>query len=112
MEPFFFIYTTFASKEKACQIAKEMIQASYIACVNIFDNMTSIYIDADRMHEEKEVAVLMKTTLTSRDCALAYLAEKHPYKTPALLTWQAECNKPFEVWMKTRPKELGDGYEQ
>lgn len=111
MEPFLFIYTTFSSKEKACCIAKEMIQASYVLCVNILDGVTSMYLDAGCLHEAKEVGVLMKTTLALSERALVYLSQNHPYQTPALLSWQAECNKSFAEWMRTRSSCLGGGHE-
>ena len=110
MEPFSLIYTTYPDKESAEQLAREMVQAGCAACINIFDNISSVYMDVGRVCVENEVGVLIKTTSLARDRALVFLKKKHPYTLPAVLTWEGKCNKPFSAWMKNNT-QLPNGHD-
>lgn len=99
MGPLSFIYTPYPSKEAAQQLAKEVVQAGYAACVNIFEAMSSVYMSAGHVCVESEVGVLIKTTCMAKDKAIAFVENNHPYTTPAIVAWDATCNLPFAVWM-------------
>lgn len=98
--PFSLLYTTLPGKESAESIARDMVQDGCAACINIFDNITSVYKDTTRVCVENEVSILIKTTCLMRNRAFVFLKKKHPYTTPAILTWEGQCNKPFEAWMQ------------
>lgn len=109
MEPFSFIYTTYPDKESAEQLARDMVRDGCAACINIFDNISSVYMDKARVCVENEVSMLIKTTCLMRDRAPIFLKKKHPYTTPAILTWEGQCNQPFGAWMQNNT-QLPNGH--
>lgn len=103
LEPFSFVYTTCPTLGIARLLGRNLVDCRYAACVNIFDNVVSIYSD-EGVCEASEVILLIKTTQNCRDKVIDFLEKKHPYKTAAILTWDAEANIPFVTWMKNHTK--------
>ena len=57
-----FIYMTASSKTEAQKIGKALVESRLAACVNILDNMQSIYRWEEKVQEDAEVVLIAKTT--------------------------------------------------
>ncbi len=79
------IYTTCASREEAEQLGNAVIDQGLAACVNIFPDITSIYIWQGKKQADREVAMLVKTRKALQNETVTALKRLHPYETPALL---------------------------
>jgi len=57
-----FIYITAGSKDEARTIGRELVQSRLAACVNIFDNMNSLYWWDGKLQDDQEAVLIAKTT--------------------------------------------------
>ena len=55
------VYMTAGSIEEAKKIGQILVQQNLSACVNILENMTSIYKWEEKKEEDNEVVIISKT---------------------------------------------------
>jgi periplasmic divalent cation tolerance protein len=58
------IYMTAGNKEEAKTIGKELITSGLAACVNIVDNMNSMYMWENELQDDNETILIAKTEET------------------------------------------------
>ena len=79
------VLTTLASEDEAVAFVRTLVERRVVACGTVLPGVRSIYRWEDKVADEREVVVLLKT----RSGALASLerafGELHPYKVPELL---------------------------
>jgi periplasmic divalent cation tolerance protein len=84
--PVNFIYMTAGSKTEAQKIGKALVESRLAACVNILDNMQSIYRWEEKIQEDAEVVLIAKTT----DPLVPQLIDKvkslHSYDCPCIVS--------------------------
>ena len=103
-----FIYMTAGSKAEAQKIGEALVESRLAACVNILDNMQSIYRWEEEIQQDTEVVLIAKTT----DNLISQLIEKvialHSYDCPCIVSLPIlEGYPPFLNWIKeeTHPQE-------
>ncbi len=79
------VYTTFPAQEDAKRIGRALVEARLAACVNIFSQMTAIYIWEGKIEEDGETAMIVKTTDERSAEVLQEIKRMHPYSVPARL---------------------------
>lgn len=79
------VYCTFPDAATARMIGRGLVEQRLAACVNVLGAMTSIYNWGGELHEDGEVAALVKTVAARADEVIAFVKSRHPYDTPALL---------------------------
>ena len=100
-----FIYMTAGSKSEAQKIAEALVESRLAACVNIIDNMQSIYRWEEEIQQDTEVVLIAKTT----DDLISQLIEKvialHSYDCPCIGSLPIlEGYPPFLNWIKEEVK--------
>lgn len=95
-----FIYMTAGNKEEAKKIGKALVAAKLAACVNILDNMNSIYMWEGELQDDAEVVLIAKTT----EACVPQLVEKvkslHSYDCPCIVSLPVlGGHKPFLDWI-------------
>ena len=85
---FSLIYITAGSMDEAKHIAKTLVEMKYAACVNIFP-VTSIY-RWDGVHEDNEVAMIVKTTYEHIGNIEKTVKEMHSYTVPCILSFSID----------------------
>ena len=94
------VYMTAGSSEEARQIGRSLVKARLAACVNIIENMTSIYRWEEAIEEGEEVVLIAKTTDTSLPNLIAHVKEKHSYDCPCIVSLPVEDgHQPFLDWI-------------
>ena len=95
------IYITTNSKEQAMEIARTIIKEKLAACANILGEVSSVYAWNGEIAEEKETAMLLKTSnklikrLTERVKAL------HSYDCPCITALNiVDGNADYVTWVK------------
>ena len=63
-EKFCWVYMTAGSVEEAKSIGQILVGQNLAACVNLFENMTSIYKWEGKLEESQEVIMIAKTLKT------------------------------------------------
>jgi periplasmic divalent cation tolerance protein len=101
MENIYLVYMTAGDKDEARSIGRALVESGLAACVNILENMTSIYRWEGRLQEDHEVVLLAKTT-TDRFAELkTTVAEIHAYDCPCILGFHVSEGHPlFLDWIR------------
>ena len=66
-------------------MAKSLLERRLIACGTLLPGARSIYRWEDKIADEQEVVVLLKTRSGTVDTLKASFEELHPYRVPELL---------------------------
>ena len=85
MMSFCLAYMTFANKEEARAIAKELIEKKVVSCFNIFPEIESYFMWEKKLSHEKEVFAMAKLLEEDFSKLERLVLEKHSYENPCLL---------------------------
>ena len=80
------LYVTCKDKEQALQIGRVLVQEKFAGCVNILENMTSIYPWKGEIEVSSEAILLVKTFDSQLESARKKILELHSYEIPCILT--------------------------
>lgn len=95
------VYMTFGSKGEARAIGKVLVEERLVACVNIFDGVTSIYMWEDEMREDPEVVMIAKTTTACLKAVIDRVKSMHSYDCPCVVALSlSDGNSEFLDWIK------------
>ena len=93
---------TVGSIKEAKQIGRILVKQNLVACVNILENMTSIYKWKDDLEEDGEVVMTAKTRKTRMTKLIKTVTELHSYECPCILELPIEGGNPeFLRWIET-----------
>lgn len=96
-------YATFPNEETAIRISRLLVSEGLIACANIFPPHTSIYGWNGSLQQERECAVIFKTTATKTVRLGERIRAIHPYRIPALVFLPIETGLPdFLQWIHSQ----------
>jgi periplasmic divalent cation tolerance protein len=79
------VLTTLASEDEAVALVRTLLDRRLVACGTVLPGARSLYRWEDRLADEREAVVLLKTTRPRLDALEAAFAELHPYAVPELL---------------------------
>jgi len=97
-----FIYMTAGSKPEAQKIGKALVESRLAACVNILDNMQSIYRWEEKVQEDSEVVLIAKTTETKVSPLIDKVKSLHSYDCPCIVSLPVlDGYLPFLDWVHT-----------
>ena len=96
------VYMTAVSIEEAKNIGQILVEKNLAACVNLLENMISIYKWEDKLEEDQEVVIIAKT----RKSLMLNLIEKvnslHSYDCACILELPIQGGNPdFLNWIKS-----------
>jgi periplasmic divalent cation tolerance protein len=95
-----FIYMTAGNKEEARNIGKELVASKLAACVNILDNMNSVYMWDGKVQEDAEVVLIAKTTQERVPELVEKVKSIHSYDCPCIVSLPVlDGHKPFLDWI-------------
>ena len=102
-EKFCWLYMTAGSVEEAKNIGKILVGQNLAACVNLLENMTSIYNWEDKMEESQEVIMIAKTRKTLMPKLIEKVNSLHSYDCPCILELPIQGGNPdFLSWIKSQ----------
>ena len=94
------VYITAGSLEEAKKIGRELIEENLVACVNLLENMTSIYKWEDKLEEGQEVVMIAKTRKTLMPKLIETVNRLHGYDCPCILELPIQGGNPdFLKWI-------------
>jgi periplasmic divalent cation tolerance protein len=101
MEPVHLIYVTTSNLSEAEHIAKSLVEERLVACANIIHNITSIYIWENKLTQDKEILLLLKTKESLVDRSITRIKELHSYTIPCIVTYEAKKGNPdYLDWIR------------
>ena len=101
-----FSYIVCKNRAEAKKIGKALLQERFAACVNIFDNMSSMYwwqgkSDSYRIEEANETVLIAKTTKKLFSKLSEKVKSLHSYSVPCILQIPVtNGNKEYVYWLR------------
>ena len=101
-----FVYMTAGSKEEARKIGKQLVASKLAACVNILDNMNSMYMWDGELQDDSEVVCIAKTTAERVPELIEKVRSLHSYDCPCIVSLPvSDGHKPFLDWISDQTKQ-------
>ncbi len=100
-EKFCWVYMTAGSVEEAKSIGQILVGQNLAACVNLLENMTSIYKWEEKLEESQEVIMIAKTRKTLMPKLIETVNSLHSYDCPCILELPIQGGNPdFLSWIE------------
>lgn len=78
-------YVTCPTREVANQIAYDLVEKHYAACVNIIPGLVSTYRWNNEIHQDAEWLLMIKTTPAAFNRLQAAVVARHPDELPEVI---------------------------
>ena len=92
------VYITAGDMKNASEIARELVSRRLAACVNMFP-ISSIYRWNEKIEEQNEIALLVKTDSSRLDEIIEVVKILHTYDLPAIEFWEIEGEQEYLDWV-------------
>ena len=100
------VYMTAGTFEEARSIGKILVKKNLVACVNLLENMTSIYKWEDKLEKCQEVVMIAKTRKTLMPKLIETVNSLHSYDCPCILELPIQGGNPeFLSWIETETSD-------
>ena len=97
-----FVYMTAGSRDEARTIGRALVESNLAACVNIIDNMNSLYVWDGVLQDDQEVIVIAKTTERRMPALIEKVKALHSYECPCVLGIPVDSGNPeFIAWIRS-----------
>ena len=95
------VYMTAGSIEEAKNIGQKLVEQNLVACVNLLENMISIYKWEDKLEEGQEVVMIAKTRKILMPKLIETVNSLHSYDCPCILELPIQGGNPeFLSWIE------------
>ena len=102
-EKYCWVYMTAGSVEEAKSIGQILVGQNLAACVNLLENMTSIYKWEEKLEESQEVIMIAKTRKTLMPKLIEIVNSIHSYDCPCVLELPVQSGNPdFLSWIESQ----------
>ncbi|HSF88885.1 MAG TPA: divalent-cation tolerance protein CutA [Saprospiraceae bacterium] len=96
-------YIPVGNADEAASLGNLAIKEQLAACANVFP-VQSVFMWQEVMQEEQEFILVLKTMPHKKKALREFLESNHSYKTPGLLSWNAEVNEAYGEWVNQQVK--------
>lgn len=91
---------------KAKEISKNIINNKLAACVNIIPKISSIYYWNDKIVEDEEYLMLIKTRKNLFEALKSEIIKLHPYDVPEIVSLNiSDGSKTYLDWISASTKQ-------
>ncbi|WP_456433677.1 divalent-cation tolerance protein CutA [Thermosulfuriphilus sp.] len=113
MEDIVLLYVTASGKDEAVKIGRALVESRLAACINVFEQITSLYWWEGRIEESPEAILIIKTRSELVPQIKERILDLHSYSCPCILVLPVTGgHQPFLDWIRseipTGPKEAKD----
>jgi periplasmic divalent cation tolerance protein len=99
------VYITTKDKDEASRIGKELVKTRLAACVNIIDNMNSMYWWEGKIQNDQEVILIAKTKQSLVKKLIKKVKSIHSYSTPCIISLPIlDGNSDYLDWLEKETK--------
>ncbi|MGB3908837.1 MAG: divalent-cation tolerance protein CutA [Methanomethylovorans sp.] len=98
------VHTTTANLDEAKNIANVLVGDGLAACVNMRP-VTSVYKWEDKIEEEGEIELSIKTTSEMLESVRNTILSMHSYELPALIWWPVDGYIKYVEWIAESVKK-------
>lgn len=94
------MYITAGSKDEAVMIGKALVNDRLAACVNIIENMYSMYMWDGKLQDDNETILIAKTTKERVPDLIEKVNALHSYDCPCIVSLPVSDGNPaFLKWV-------------
>lgn len=94
------VFVTTPSHSDAADIAKTIVSERLAACVNIIPNIRSIFFWENKVQDEQETLMIIKTAQTLFEQLKKRIITIHPYSVPEIISIEInEGNQEYIKWI-------------
>ncbi len=105
-DPVLLLLTTCPDLASAERIATALVGERLAACVTRLDGAHSTYRWQGQVTTDTELQLLVKTTASRIDAAMARLLELHPYELPECIAVETRAGLPAYLdWIRAQTRE-------
>jgi periplasmic divalent cation tolerance protein len=104
------VLVTCANEDQAVAIARELVEERLAACANLISSVRSIYRWHDKIEDDREVLLLVKTRLALLKKLERRVRELHTYEVPEVTALRfTDGSAKYVQWLldATKPKVAG-----
>jgi len=105
-------YVAVPNEDVGRSLARGLIEERLAACVNIIPRVISVYEWKEKVEEENEALLLIKTSKERLDELTAFVKRKHPYELPEVIAVPiTDGSDAYLLWVQSqvnKPKILSD----
>jgi periplasmic divalent cation tolerance protein len=99
------VFTTLPSADAAVEVARVLVEERLAACASLLPAVRSIYRWQEKLHDENEVLLLIKTRSEQLERLKLRILEVHPYEVPEVLAVPVESGyQPYLDWLAGETK--------
>lgn len=100
MEPVNLVYMTAGSKDEALSIGKTLVAEKLAACVNVIDQMNSVFEWEGEVQHDTEVILIAKTAESRVPELVEKVKAEHSYDCPCIVCLPVSNGNPdFLEWI-------------
>lgn len=105
-DPVLLLFTTCPDRASAERIAGALVAERLAACVTRLEGAHSTYRWQGEITTDAELQLLVKTTASRVDAAMARLCELHPYDVPECIAVESRAGLPdYLDWIRAQTRE-------
>jgi periplasmic divalent cation tolerance protein len=98
--PYLLLLTTCPNMEVARALAQDLLENHLVACVNMLPHIHSLYLWQDKIMNDAEALLFIKTRREHYATIEQIFSQKHPYEVPELIALPIETGLPrYLAWM-------------
>lgn len=95
------VFVTASNEDEAAKIARTLIEVRLAGCVNIIKNIRSIYNWQDKIEDEAEVLMIIKTQKPLLNALIKKVKELHSYTVPEIIAMPIiEGSEDYLKWLR------------
>ncbi len=100
MTDYILVLCTINDKEKAKEIARKIVTDKLCACVNILPNVCSVYSWKEKLEEDNELLMIIKSRKSLFERLKNEISNLHPYEVPEIISVEIQDgNKEYLEWL-------------
>ncbi len=99
------VLVTVSSRDEGIRIARELLNKKLAACINIVDNVHSIFLWEGKIDEAKEALLIVKTRLDKMNEVISCIKSLHSYQVPEIIAIPIVYG--FERYLRWIDESLG-----
>ena len=93
-EGFIVIFITVAGIEEARKLARVLVDQRQVACANIVPTVKSLFRWQDKVEEEEEALMVLKTRASLFPEIVAQVKKQHSYEVPEIIALPIAAGNP------------------
>ncbi|MCW4002008.1 MAG: divalent-cation tolerance protein CutA [Candidatus Bathyarchaeota archaeon] len=107
--PFIIVTTTTPNKEEAVKIIRILLKERLIACANIVGPVSSLFWWQEKINEENEFLIIMKSHKRLFETLSERVMELHSYNVPEIIALPIVNGLPLYLdWLKTSLQQVSE----